>query len=416
MKNRYTLFVIMVSVSAAVLIHFPELVSLLDILEGATLFPEMEPIDVASEVLFTFISLIILFEVNTLLFHFNQSAVKITWQKMLLSLVLTWILSSLLGKCFVFLHHTFNIPAIDAMVHHYLHPLRDFIMTCTVSGSCYIAYLIRRQQEVVVENQQLQAENILNQYEVLKNQLNPHMLFNSLNTLRSLVREDQDKAQEYIQELSRVLRYTLQGNDSKSVTLRDEMEFVSAYIFLLKMRFEDNLSFDIRIDKQYDDHRLPPMAVQMLIENAVKHNEISDRRPLSIRVYTEGEELVVTNPVQPKLTATAGTGVGLANLAKRYHLLYKCEIQITENKYFTVRIPINSKCFMKTIIIEDEKAAVRNLKALLQEVNPGIEVETSLDSIASSLDWFATHPMPDLLFMDIHLPMVRRSRYLIMSI
>ena len=337
MKNRYTLFVIMVSISVAVLIHFPELVSLLDILEGATLFPEMEPIDVASEVLFTFISLIILFEVNTLLFHFNQSAVKITWQKMLLSLVLTWILSSLLGKCFVFLHHTFNIPAIDAMVHHYLHPLRDFIMTCTVSGSCYIAYLIRRQQEVVVENQQLQAENILNQYEVLKNQLN---LFNSLNTLRSLVREDQDKAQEYIQELSRVLRYTLQGNDSKSVTLRDEMEFVSAYIFLLKMRFEDNLSFDIRIDKQYDDHRLPPMAVQMLIENAVKHNEISDRRPLSIRVYTEGEELVVTNPVQPKLTATAGTGVGLANLAKRYHLLYKCEIQITENKYFTVRIPL----------------------------------------------------------------------------
>ena len=98
MKNRYTLFVIMVSISVAVLIHFPELVSLLDILEGATLFPEKETSVVASEVLFTFISLIILFEVNTLLFHFNQSAVKITWQKMLLSLVLTWILSSLLGK------------------------------------------------------------------------------------------------------------------------------------------------------------------------------------------------------------------------------------------------------------------------------------------------------------------------------
>ena len=334
MKNRYTLFIIVVSISVAVLIHFPELVSLLDILEGATLFPEMEPIDVASEVCFTFISLIILFEVNTLLFHFNQPAIKITWQKMLFSLVLTWILSSL------FLHHTFDIPAIDAMVHHYLHPLRDFMMTCTVSGSCYIAYLIRRQQEVVVENQQLQAENILNQYEVLKNQLNPHMLFNSLNTLRSLVREDQDKAQEYIQELSRVLRYPLQGNESRGVSRRDEMRLVSAYISCLKMRFEDNLSFDIRIDRQYDNHRLPPMAVQMLIENAVKHNEISDRRPLAIHVYTEGEELVVTNPVQPKLTATAGTGVGLANLAKRYHLLYKCEIQITENEYFTVRIPL----------------------------------------------------------------------------
>jgi LytS/YehU family sensor histidine kinase len=174
----------------------------------------------------------------------------------------------------------------------------------------------------------------------LKNQLNPHMLFNSLNTLRSLVREDQDKAQEYIQELSRVLRYTLQGNDSKSVCVKDEIEFVSAYIFLLKMRFEDNLSFDICIDNKYANYYLPPMAVQMLIENAVKHNEISDRHPLNIRIYTEGEELIVTNPVQPKLTATTGTGIGLANLAKRYHLLYKREIQISENEQFTIRIPL----------------------------------------------------------------------------
>ena len=186
MKNRYTLFILIVSISVATLIHFPELVSLFDVFESQTLFPGMRPADVASEVFFTFISLVILFEVNILLFHFNQPAVKITWQKMILSLILTWILSSLLGKCFVFLHHTFDIPAIDAMVHHYLHPLRDFIITCTVSGSCYISYLIRRQQEVVIENQQLQAENILNQYEALKNQLNPHMLFNSLNTLRSL--------------------------------------------------------------------------------------------------------------------------------------------------------------------------------------------------------------------------------------
>lgn len=340
MKKRYTLFILIVSISVATLIHFPELVSLFDVFESQSLFPGMKPIDVMNEVFFTFVSLVILFEVNTLLFHFNQPAAKITWKKMLLSLVLTWILSSLLGKCFVFLHHTFNIPAIDAMVHHYLHPLRDFIMTCTVSGSCYITYLILRQQEVVVENQQLRAENILNQYEALKSQLNPHMLFNSLNTLRSLVREDQDKAQEYIQELSRVLRYTLQGNDSKSVLLKDEMDFASAYMFLLKMRYEDNLSFDIRIDKQYENYYLPPMAVQMLIENAVKHNEISVRRPLNISIYTEGEELIVSNPVQSKLTASCGTGIGLANLVKRYYLLYKREIQITESDNFIVRIPL----------------------------------------------------------------------------
>lgn len=339
MKHRYTLFII-ISIAVATLIHFPELVSLFDVFESSSLFPGMSPVDVANEVFFTFVSLVILFAVNTSLFHFNQPAVKITWQKMFFSLILTWILSSLLGKCFVFLHLTFHIPAIDAMVHHYLHPLRDFIITCTVSGSCYIVYLIRRQQEVMVENQQLHAENILNQYEALKNQLNPHMLFNSLNTLRSLVREDQEKAQEYIQELSRVLRYTLQGNESKSVLLKDEMDFVSAYIFLLKMRFEDNLTFDIDIDRRHELCRVPPMAVQMLIENAVKHNEISNRRPLAIRIYTEGDDLIVSNPVQPKLTAAPSTGIGLANLAKRYHLLYKREVQITENEQFTVIIPL----------------------------------------------------------------------------
>ena len=194
---------------------------------------------------------------------------------------------------------------------------------------------------MLIENEQLQAENIRNQYEVLKNQLNPHMLFNSLNTLRSLVRENQDKAQDYIQELSRVLRYTLQGNESQSVTLREEMEFASAYIFLLKMRFENNLQFDIQVDKAYEDFRLPPMAVQVLVENAVKHNEISNRKPLTIHITTNGNGyLSVSNDIQPKWTATPGTGIGLVNLAKRYHLLFKQEIQITEDKEFTVSIPL----------------------------------------------------------------------------
>ena len=299
----------------------------------------MRPADVVSEVFFTFISLVILFEVNTLLFHFNHR--KITWQKMILSLILTWILSSLLGNVlysfitlsiFRPLMPWYIIICIPYVIYNNLYRMREVVIYPTLFGAT----------EVVIENQQLQAENILNQYEALKNQLNPHMLFNSLNTLRSLVREDQDKATGIHSGTFRVLRYTLQGNDSKSVFLKDEIEFVSAYIFLLKMRFEDNLSFDICIDNKYANYYLPPMAVQMLIENAVKHNEISDRHPLNIRIYTEEEELIVTNPVQPKLTATTGTGIGLANLAKRYHLLYKREIQISENEQFTIRIPLIS--------------------------------------------------------------------------
>lgn len=341
MKDKYGFSLLIISVMVAFLIHFPELVSLFDLSEQSHLFPDMTVMDVANEVLFTFVSLMLLFALNTVIFGFNRPSARITWQKMVLSFVFTWIINNMLGQIFVYLHHQFNIPAIDAMVHHYLHPLRDFIMACIVSGSCYMIHLIRKSQQVQMENQQLHAENLLNQYEALKSQLNPHMLFNSLNTLRSLIRETPDRAQEYLQELSRVLRYTLQENVGQSVTLREEMEFVAAYIFLLKMRYEDNLFFDIAIQPHAESRMLPPMSVQLLIENAVKHNEISNRHPLTIRVRTEVDTLVVNNPIQRKLTASRGTGIGLANLSKRYYLLFRKEIEVKEERdTFTVTIPL----------------------------------------------------------------------------
>lgn len=339
--DKYVLAVVVISVVVAFLTHFPELISLFDHSGQNSLFSGMSMADVANEILFTFVSLLILFAMNTVLFGFNRPTARITWGKMILSFVLTGFASNLLGQGFVFLHHQFDIPAIDAMVHHYLHPLRDFIITCIVTGSCYMIHLIRKSQQVSVENEQLRSENLVNQFEALKNQLNPHMLFNSLNTLRSLIRETPDKAQDYLQELSRVLRYTLQGNECMSVTLREEMEFVSAYNFLLKMRYEENLEFDIRIEEEAETLLLPPMSVQLLIENAVKHNEISNRHPLVIRVCTTGKQLTVSNPIQRKKTASGGLQIGLANLAKRYSLLFKEEIEVREdNNTFIVTIPL----------------------------------------------------------------------------
>ena len=240
---------------------------------------------------FTFLSLLILFAVNTRLFHFNQATIKITGTKIVLSLCPDLDSQQPAGTSFripsqVFRHTGYRCSNF----HHYLHPLRDFIIACLVTSSCYIIYLVRRQQSVLVENEQLQAENIRNQYEVLKNQLNPHMLFNSLNTLRSLVRENQDKSTGLYSGTFRVLRYTLQDNESQSVTLREELEFASAYIFLLKMRYENNLQFDIQTDKALEEYRVPPMSIQMLIENAVKHNEISNRKPLTIHITTNKKE------------------------------------------------------------------------------------------------------------------------------
>lgn len=339
--DRYVISLTIVSVVVAFLTHFPELISLFDHSAENNLFHGMHWADVANEIFFTFISLLLLFALNTFLFKFDRPTIQIPWWKLVLSFMLTWMVSNLLGQGFVFLHHHFNIPAIDAMVHHYLHPLRDFIITCIVVGTCYMSYLVRKSQLVLVENQQLRTENLVNQYEALKNQLNPHMLFNSLNTLRSLIREMPDKAQDYLQELSRVLRYTLQENENQTVPLREEMEFVRAYIFLLKMRYEDNLSFEIRIGEETEHYQLPPMSVQLLIENAVKHNEISNRHPLVIRVTSERHSLTVSNPVQPKLTASNGTRIGLANLAKRYCLLFKEDIVVREEKdTFIVTIPL----------------------------------------------------------------------------
>lgn len=347
--DKYSVSLAFISLMVAFLIHFPELVSLFDTTEQSSLFPGMTWGDVGNEVFFTFLSLLLLFGINTVVFGFNRASVQIGWKKLSLSFMFTWLINNLLGKGFVGLHHSLDIPAIDATVHHYLHPLRDFMMTCIVSGSCYMIYLIRRSQEVrsesqriQVENQKLRAENLLNQYEALKNQLNPHMLFNSLNTLQSLIRENPDKAQDYLQELSRVLRYTLHaGNDSQSVTLQEEMDFVLAYLFLLKMRYEDNLQFDICLEENTAALHLPPMSVQLLIENAVKHNEISNRKPLTIRVEAAKGQLAVSNSLQPKRSRSRGPGIGLANLSKRYNLLFKKDIDVKqENGRFCVMIPL----------------------------------------------------------------------------
>lgn len=340
-KNGYLLSVLIVSAAVSVLIHFPEVLSLSDSFERQELFAGMDPEDVLNEILFTFFTLLLLFWINMRIFRFNLPMIRVTRRRMVLSFLLTWAASNLCGQLFVWLHHQFDIPAIDAMVHHYLHPLRDLIIAGIVTGSNYIFHLVVKQQRILVENEELRTESLRHQYESLKNQLNPHMFFNSLNTLQSLIRESPQKALDYTQELSQVLRYTLQGNDRRWVTLAEEMQFAEAYIYLMKMRYEENLLFWIDIDGRMTEMLLPPMSVQLLIENAIKHNEVSNRNPLTISIRTEGTMLLVCNRMQPKRQSSASPGIGLDNLAKRYGLLWQKEIQIsTEKGMFCVRLPL----------------------------------------------------------------------------
>lgn len=339
--NKYQLVVNVISIMVAFLTHFPELIALSTTSDEATLFPGIHWVDVADEVIFTYISLLLLFLLNARLFHFGDAGIDIGWKKVIASFILVWVGSSLLGKAFVFFHLQLDIPAIDSMLHHYLHPLRDFLTSCIVTGSSYLMHQNRRSRKVLLENQQLRMENMVNQYESLKSQLNPHMLFNSLNTLYSLIRESPEKAQNYLQELSRVMRYTLHDNEAHSVTLKEEMDFVYSYIYLLQMRYEENLKFQIQITPDALQKQLPPMAIQMLVENAVKHNEISGRNPLTVSISANVNYVEVCNMIQPKLTSDVSTNIGLSNLAKRYQLLYKKEIVVKEDhNRFIVVIPL----------------------------------------------------------------------------
>jgi len=340
--NKYRLSLILISVAVSFLIHIPELISLLGDLENHDVFPGIQTMEVANEIFFSFLSLLFLFWLNTIAFGFDKNSAKIKGWKIALSFVMCWIISTVLSNVFYRLHLVFDIIAVQATIHHYLHPIRDFIISCVVTGSCYIIYITHKQQKIILENQQLKLENILGQYETLKSQLNPHMLFNSLNTLRSLIREEPIKAQNYTQELSNVLRYMLQENDSQKTTLKEELEFVEGYIYLLVMRYENNLIFEIEIDKKFNHYLLPPMSLQVLVENAVKHNEISNRHPLKVSIKTDGNGMLyVCNPIQPKLTSSTGTGIGLDNLVKRYRLLFNEKVIVNnEDNIFCVIISL----------------------------------------------------------------------------
>ena len=204
--------------------------------------------------------------------------------------------------------------------------------------------LIYREQQISLENERLHNENLTTKYNMLASQINPHFLFNSLSSLSMLVREkDEERALKYIDQLSYTFRYLSQnGANSNFVTLREEIQFAEAYSYLFKIRYADKIVFDFDIEEQYLSYKLPPISLQPLIGNAVKHNTISSKRLFRVHIYTEDGFLVVSNEKRPMLEPNPGTGVGLSNLNSRYQLLLNMEIEIIDNdKEFVVRLPLN---------------------------------------------------------------------------
>lgn len=195
-------------------------------------------------------------------------------------------------------------------------------------------------KEAAVQQEKMKREQLALQYETLKSQVNPHFLFNNLNSLTSLISSDPEKAIRFVKKLSEVYRYVLDQKDQELVPLETEMKFVESYIFLQQIRFGTNLTVETQVAAA--NFKVIPLSVQMLVENAVKHNEISDKKPLLIRIFSEGEYLTVENPLQKK-NDSEGTGHGLKTIASQYGFFTDKKVLIgSESGKFTISIPLIS--------------------------------------------------------------------------
>lgn len=206
--------------------------------------------------------------------------------------------------------------------------------------SIYYSYYIVKQLKTSIDSEKnLKKENLQAKYEALKNQVNPHFLFNSLNTLTGVVEQDQQKAVEYIARLSNTYRYVLEQRDKELVPVSEELKFVNDFLFLAKLRHGDGLVFSNQLKSK--DSLVLPLGVQILIENCIKHNVVEDDRPLTIELLEEDGYLVVKNNLQKKTVIQKQEKIGLDNLCNRYRYLTDKKVVVEESaKEFVVKIPM----------------------------------------------------------------------------
>lgn len=203
-----------------------------------------------------------------------------------------------------------------------------------------ITYYQEQLTHAELQAERLKKNQLAAEFNALKRQINPHFLFNSLNVLDSLVHENPKKASEFIERLSTVYRYLTSNEESELVTLKTELDFIEDYLFLVRTRYDKNLLINIDVSQDARCKYLPPAALQIVVENAIKHNEISTANPLHISISGESDQLVVSNPIQAKLNDNDSLGVGLDNIRTRYEFIQQ-QIEVSQTaKDFTVTLPL----------------------------------------------------------------------------
>ena len=218
-----------------------------------------------------------------------------------------------------------------------------FAITAVIVSTIYSRQFFKSWRELAINEERLKREAVELQYKALKNQVNPHFLFNSLNTLSSLVYQNQETAVKFIKQLSDVYRYVLEHKDNELVKMGEEINFVEKYVFLQKIRFGENLKTEIDIPEK-KNRVVAPLSLQMLVENAIKHNIASSDKPLTIRVFCENGYIIVKNNLQRKSVVKDSGGIGLSNIRSRYKFLTDKEPVVEETAdEFIVKIPLIEK-------------------------------------------------------------------------
>jgi two-component system, LytTR family, sensor kinase len=203
-------------------------------------------------------------------------------------------------------------------------------------------YVFQQWKESLNENEKYARLGLQSEFDILKSQVNPHFLFNCFNTLSALITEDKQQAEVFLNELSKVYRYLLRNNEDGMSTVKNEIQFIRSYFQLLKTRHGEAVQMQLDIDKRYDEYLLPSLSLQLLVENAVKHNSLSKNYPLNIEVFTTvGNKLIVNNNIQQRAQKAPSGQVGLKNIRMKYELLNQQGFQVmNDGRNFTAVLPL----------------------------------------------------------------------------
>lgn len=224
----------------------------------------------------------------------------------------------------------------------YVNFLAMNLVIALIVGTLYeTVFFFEKWKEAIQQNEELKNQQIRTQMEVLQNQMSPHFLFNSLNTLTTLIAENQTLALQFTEKLSDVYRYILHNKERELVLISEEVQFVKDYIYLLKIRFPENFTVDINLPEHFLKMYMAPLTLQMLIENCIKHNVVSKAHPLSVKIYIEENYLIVQNQLKVKQVLDKSTKTGLDNIRKRYQYLSNSAISVMNTgDEFKVSVPL----------------------------------------------------------------------------